>query len=51
MQVYDKGGAAVYRGDLEASQAPCRLGLDVTSNSGRNVDVDLCRADDGRKWY
>jgi phage terminase large subunit-like protein len=52
MQVYDKGGAAVDLGELEASQAPCWLGVDLSSNSDLTVVVACwCDGDDGYQVY
>lgn len=46
MSVYDEGAGAVDLDDLEATQAPCWLGVDLSSNRDLTAVVACWRADD-----
>ena len=55
MSVYDEGAGEVDLGDLEAEQAPCWLGVDLSSNSDLTAVVACWRhGDDGYRvhpWF
>src|SRR5690606_33709609 len=54
MAVYDEGAGEVDLADLEASQAPCWLAVDLSSNSDLTVIVACWRVDGAylvAAWY